>query len=194
MYMDIEMVVRHAADGDERAWHELVTRYARLLRSVAAGLRVRPCDAEDAAQQTWLALRENIHALREPARVHAWLCQVMRRNCLRILTRQRAEQLADDVGSWAHSRSDDPTDELVDQVVLEQTAVALWAVVDRLPDRERQLLRALFDREERSYRQIARDLDMPIGSNGPIRMRALERLSALLADIGITVDHVRTAA
>lgn len=188
------MVVQRAADGDERAWHELVTRYARLLRSVAAGLRLRSCDAEDAAQQTWLALRENIHTLREPARVHAWLCQVMRRNCLRILTRQRAEWLADGVGSWAQSRSAEPTGTPVDPVVVEETAVALWATVDRLPDRERRLVRALFDREERSYKQIARDLDMPVGSIGPVRLRALERLHALLADVGVTVDAVRTAA
>jgi RNA polymerase sigma factor (sigma-70 family) len=183
-------IVLRAADGDERAWAELVTRYTRLLRSQARDLRMRPCDADDAAQQTWNALRGHIHRLREPEHVQAWLCLVMRRNCVRILVRQRAELLDNDPDARRENMPAVPAD----PVVFDETAAALWATVDRLPDRECRLVRALFDGEERSYAEIARALAMPIGSIGPVRLRALRRLPAMLADAGVTVEDLRAIA
>jgi len=186
--MDIEEIVRRAADGDEQAWNVLVRQYGRLLRSLAAGMRMRPWDGEDAAQQTWLALRRSIHRLHTPEHVRAWLCRVMRRNCVRVLKARRGEWLADDVEAWQGGV------DAVEPVTRAETAAVLWATVDRLPDRERQLLRALFDREERSYREIARDLRMPVGSVGPVRMRALGRLTAMLEAAGVTIDDLHAVA
>jgi RNA polymerase sigma factor (sigma-70 family) len=185
--MDIEMVVGRAAAGDERAWAELVARYGRLLRSVAARLQMRHCDVDDAAQLTWMALRNGIHDLRNPEHVGTWLCQVMRRHCVRILVHQRTERLEDETDGWSVP---DDTPAAIDRISLEETAEVLWRVVDRLPERERTLLRALFDGQERSYRDIAHNLSMPIGSIGPIRMRALERLPAMLAEAGVTAEDL----
>jgi RNA polymerase sigma factor (sigma-70 family) len=182
-------IVERAAAGDVQAWNELVRRYERLLRSVASGLRMRRCDADDAAQQTWLALQTGIHGLREPEHVKAWLCRVMYRQCLRILRAQRLECPDETLGE----RADRPV-QAVDPVVVAETAAALWAAVDRLPERERQLLQALFTTEERSYREIARVLGMPVGAIGPVRMRALRRLPGLLAEAGLTVENLHAVA
>ena len=188
--MDIEELVARAVDGDERAWAELVARYTRLLRSVARGLRMRSCDSDDAAQQTWMALRENVQRLRNPEHVQAWLCRVMRRNCIRILTRQRSEWYDGDTDA----RHDRTAPAAANRLLFDETATALWATVDRLPDRESRLVRALFDSEERSYQEIADALAMPIGSIGPVRKRALKRLPAMLADAGVTVEDLRAIA
>jgi DNA-directed RNA polymerase specialized sigma24 family protein len=52
---------------------------------------------------------------------------------------------------------------------------ALRAAVKRLPDRERAILDAL-NHVADSYAQISRSLDIPLGSIGPTRERALARL------------------
>jgi RNA polymerase sigma factor (sigma-70 family) len=186
--MDIETVVQRAAAGDEQAWRQLMSQYDRLLRSVASGLRMRRCDADDATQQTWLSLRESIHTLRQPDRVQAWLRRVMHRKCIRILRRQQAERLDADPGRWPVLAP------VVDAVAAAETAAALWATLNRLPDRERRLLRALFDGAERSYREIAEQLAMPIGAIGPVRRRALNRLPAMLAEAGVTVADLHAVA
>jgi RNA polymerase sigma factor (sigma-70 family) len=180
-------MMRRAAAGDERAWRELVRRYERLLRSIAVRMRLRDCDADDAAQLTWIALRNDIAAIREPEYVSAWLARVMRRNCIRLAVQNRREQLDDDWASWAVP---DEAVSTTDRIVLDEVATVLWAAVDQLPNRERQLLRTLFDGSNRSYRDIARALHMPIGSIGPVRKRALGRLPELLATAGFSVEDL----
>jgi RNA polymerase sigma factor (sigma-70 family) len=185
-----EELVRRAAAGDERAWRELVTCYERLLYSIAAGFHMRRCDADDAVQQTWIALLGSIDALRNPECVGGWLARVMRRNCIHIRERQRREDHEDPTETWAVTADA----AIVDRLVFDEMARVLWTVVGRLPERERGLLRALFDGDERSYREIARCLSMPVGSIGPVRKRALERLPAMLAEVGLTVDDLHAVA
>jgi RNA polymerase sigma factor (sigma-70 family) len=185
--MDVTTLVSRAANGDERAWEELVDRYGRLLRSVAGGLRMSGHDAADAAQSTWLALHEDIAGLRDPERVAGWLCAVMRRRCLHLLIRQRQEVPDDRTGQWLPPDDPAPTPDAVPA----EAAAALWELVDRLPERERLVLRALFDETGRSYRETARLLGIPVGAVGPVRMRALRRLSGLLDTAGMGPDALR---
>ena len=58
----------------------------------------------------------------------------------------------------------------------EQRAVAVRAAVDRLPARQRSVLLASLDRPDASYATLARELEMPVGSIGPTRIRSIERL------------------
>ncbi len=58
----------------------------------------------------------------------------------------------------------------------------LWRAVDRLPERQRQLILALSVTPSPSYKDVARALSMPIGSIGPVRGRALRTLRHLLAE------------
>lgn len=182
--MDTTIVMKRAAAGDDLAWAELVGHHGRTLRAVAARMRIRGADAEDAAQTSWLTLHENIGSIREPEHVGAWLCMVMRRRCLQMLAQQRRERLVDDVDDWA---APDPV-----PVSPDPDAATLWGLVDRLPDRERMVIRSLFDGSDRSYREVAEHLSMPVGSLGPVRMRALRRLAAMLADAGLTAEDLHT--
>ena len=52
---------------------------------------------------------------------------------------------------------------------------------ERLSAREQQLITLLSDAQEHSYTDIARALDVPIGSIGPTRARCLAKLRLLLA-------------
>ena len=50
------------------------------------------------------------------------------------------------------------------------------AAVGRLPGRQRMLLSTFLRRPAASYDEISAALDMPVGSIGPTRERALSRL------------------
>jgi len=163
-----------------------VTRYGRLLRAIAFRMRMRSCDVEDAMQTTWLALSENIDSIHDPERVGAWLSCVMRRRCLQILVGQRRERLDDRADEWA--APDGPTAHGT------PSEPVIWSFVDRLPARERILLRTLFDGTDHTYREVAHRLSMPVGAIGPVRMRAVRRLAALLAEAGVTVGDLLPTA
>jgi RNA polymerase sigma factor (sigma-70 family) len=172
-----ELVAR-ARQGDEEAWELLFRKYEGLLRWIGGTFRLNHEQVADAAQTTWMQLVREIGKVREPEKLGAWLSVTMRRQCIRLASRQGREELRD---TWA-------ADELgvdggVDtQVLLAERYESLWRAVDRLPDRQRELILALSATPSPSYKEVARSLGMPIGSIGPVRARALRTLRQLLTE------------
>ena len=71
-----------------------------------------------------------------------------------------------------------PDDEAIRRADL---AALREAVRRRLSAREQRLMTLLSDEREHSYTDIARALDVPIGSIGPTRARCIAKLRPLLA-------------
>jgi RNA polymerase sigma factor (sigma-70 family) len=164
--------VDSAADGDHQSWTGLVEHFSRMIAAVARAHRLNEADAADVAQETWLRLLENLGDLREPACVGSWLATTARRECLRVLrTSDRQISAGDDIDDYVDT--DEPLD--TDLVLAERDA-ELWEAFERLRPSDQKLLRLLMDDTKVSYRQISTELGIPIGSIGPTRARALQRL------------------
>ena len=176
---DMSLVAR-AVDGDEQAWAQLAADYGGLLRWIGASCRLSREETEDAAQTTWLRLFENAHKLRELDKLPGWLSVTMRRECILLKTRSMRERPA--AGEWTFDRMVD--DRGIDHEMLtNERNDMLWAAVDRLPLRQRQLMQALTSYPAPSYKQISSTLSMPVGSIGPVRARALQNLRQILREM-----------
>jgi RNA polymerase sigma factor (sigma-70 family) len=176
----VARIAAAAAKGDTRAWAMLVDEFGGLVWAVVRAHRLSHADSADVAQATWLALVEHLGDLRDPERVGAWLAMTARRNCLRVLrSAKRQVPTGDDLPEPCEDV------EVADDLMLEERDAALWRAVDRLPGRDQALLRLLVAEPQPSYQEISAALDMPIGSIGPTRARALERLRAELAHEGL---------
>jgi RNA polymerase sigma factor (sigma-70 family) len=168
----VSELVRRAAEGDQRAWDDLIDEFAGLVWAIARAFRLGDADAADVSQTTWLRLVENIDRLQDPCRVGAWLATTARRQCTQRLQRaSRVIPRGDDLPEPV-SKSPDPGAGLLTS----ERDHALWTALERLPDRDRRLLRMLIADPAPSYAEISAALEMPIGSIGPTRVRALERL------------------
>src|SRR5690606_22008361 len=88
-------LVGRAMDGDQAAWDQLVDDLTPLLWGVARGHGLTTPDAADVVQTTWLRLAENLHRLRDPERVSAWLVTTARREALRIVKGSQRSLLVD---------------------------------------------------------------------------------------------------
>lgn len=161
-----------AQAGDVEAWSELVRRFEGLLRAVVGRYRLSSADAADVVQTTWLRLAENLNRLHDPSRVGPWLATTARRECLRTL-RKLARELPDEQPPEPADRDIAPVDR---KLLLAERDAELWSAFARLPARHQTLLRMVTAEPQVSYEQIAAALDMPIGSIGPTRARAFERL------------------
>jgi RNA polymerase sigma factor (sigma-70 family) len=178
---DIHEVVRAAAEGDEVAWGELVERYAGLIWSVVRRFHFEEEDAADVVQNTWLRLTAHLGAIRNPEALPKWLAVTTRHECIK-LSRWRRDQatVTDDVER--PSEDPGPADRLVSREVLRTLRVAMTT----LPHRDVRLLTLLMQSSRPRYAEIASALDMPIGSLGPSRSRALGRLRAALVALDVT--------
>lgn len=164
-------LVRRAAGGDERAWGELVDEYGGLVWSVVRACGLNDADAADVSQITWQRLVEHLHRLHDPARVGAWLATTARREAVQRSRARSAIPAGDDLPEPVGGDA-----EPMARLLAEERDVALAAALAQLAPRDRMLLRLLMADPAPSYEEIAGAMDMPVGSIGPTRARALERL------------------
>ena len=180
----VAQVTNTAAAGDEDAWRDLVRRFDPMLRGIVKGYRLDAADAEDVVQTTWIRAYRNLDRLNEPAAIGGWLAITARREALRTLQRGVRE-----LPSAEPQPVDEPGGEAPDTIaVAKERRTALRAAVRRLPGRQRALLSEMLRRPYASYEEIAEALDMPVGSIGPTRDRAISRLrcdTALAGVIGL---------
>jgi RNA polymerase sigma factor (sigma-70 family) len=165
-------LVNAAAAGDSQAWNSLTHAFGPMIWSIAASHRLRDADAADVSQATWLALLEHIGDVKDPSRLGAWLATTARRECLRILRDSGRRVLYGD--DYPEHESSDPSPD--DMLLLSERDAALWGGFERLRPSDQALLRLLMTDPRPSYEEISSALDMPIGSIGPTRQRALARL------------------
>ncbi len=78
-----------ARNGDRQAWDALVDRYAPLIWSICRSHQLEAVDAQDAAQNVWLKLVDQLDNIRDPAALPGWLATTTRRECGRILCAAR---------------------------------------------------------------------------------------------------------
>jgi RNA polymerase sigma factor (sigma-70 family) len=181
-------LVEAAAAGSRDAWNELVARFAPTVWAVARGHRLNAADAADVSQTTWMRLVENLTRVEQPERVGAWLATTARRESLRVLRLSgRQVPSSDDMEVVADPQS---FDSLEHNVVVRDRQDVIAELVRKLPVRSQVLLRLLSADSPLRYKEISESLDMPIGSIGPTRARALEQLRRLALQAGIDPEDV----
>ncbi|RSN58478.1 sigma-70 family RNA polymerase sigma factor [Amycolatopsis sp. WAC 04182] len=147
---------------------------AAVLRTLKA-YRLSEADARDVCQDAWLELLRAPGALRDEAKLGAWLTTTARRRALRMITRNRRE-------TPRPLPESETTPEA--EVVRAERDCALWAAVDRLPESHRRMMRLLAYRPELSYAQLAGELGISPASVGRLRRRCLDRLRRTLEKSG----------
>lgn len=165
-------LLRRCRRRDSEAWNQLVSRYERLVYTVALRNGLSAEDAADVTQSTFVALVDSLSRIRDDEKLASWLMTVARRQAWRTRNLSRrtvtleaaAEGVADPFADWA-------------------TVTALHDALATLGGPCRDLLLALyFEQEEPSYAEIAHRLGRSIGGIGPLRGRCLDKLRVILRD------------
>jgi RNA polymerase sigma factor (sigma-70 family) len=170
-------LVSAAAEGNPEAWAEIVHRFTNLIWGIARSHRLNHDDAADVVQNTLLRLLENLRRIDQPEALPGWLATTARREALNVLRRHTRDLPVED--QELHALGADAPEMDVGLLTAERDA-HLWRCFRQLPHRDQQLLQLLVACDRPSYMTIALGLDMPVGSIGPTRMRALKRLHTLL--------------
>jgi RNA polymerase sigma-70 factor (ECF subfamily) len=142
---DLGLVERLRA-GDESAFVELVRRYQpRLLRVAEATVGSRAV-AEEACQDTWLAVFRGVERFEGRSSFKTWLFRVLLNRARTSATREtRAGRPDDEVerfdanGAW----SEPPvpwSDRVDDQLVAKELAQRVHDLLPALPDQQRQIV------------------------------------------------------
>jgi RNA polymerase sigma-70 factor (ECF subfamily) len=168
--------------GSQRSVQKLVDEHYRSLYGYAFRLTGSAVDAEDLTQETFCQAQLKLGQLRDLRRARAWLFSILRNA---YLHRARALRQHPSVSLESVGELPEPTPEPLPDVDPEQLQQAL----NELPEVFRTAV-ILFYFEEFSYRDIAEQMDLPIGTVMSRLARAKSHLRArLLQPAGNGVGH-----
>jgi RNA polymerase sigma factor (sigma-70 family) len=176
---DEDLLRRFAADRDETAFAALVHRHGSMVLGVCRRILRDEHDAEDAFQQTFLALAQQAESVRNPASLANWLYGTAHRQASKarsVAARHRALELRT---ARPAAGPPFPTDWQDFQAVFDEE-------LSRLPEVCRAAV-VLCCLEGKTHAEAAAELGWPPGSTSRRLARARELLRAGLARRGVPV-------
>ncbi len=154
-------------DGASANIEELYEKLRRVLFSIP--LRrygLSPDEAEELVQEAWLLFLEK---RREIRKARPWLTGTLANLCKQEIQRHRR-------GRETTREIDGTTEEIPDvRPHSSVDSIAVRQVLGRTDQRTRQLC-TLIGMEGRSYEEVSAELQMPLGSVGPLYIRAKQSL------------------
>jgi len=184
-------LIRRAQAGDDEAFAQLVEQHRRAVYRAAYAALGSMAEADDAAQETFVAVHRKLGGFRGEAAFRTWVLSIAWRKALdrrRSLRRWLRLSAAQD---W---RSDDEADPLEraaspavsqeDQAATRELRLLLRRLILRLPRKHRDTL-LLAASGEYSYEQIAAMLRVPTGTVKWRVSEARRLLKAKLTALGV---------
>ena len=196
------VLVQQAQGGDVRAFGRLVERYQNAIYGLAFHLMRNFADAEDLAQDTFVAAYESISRIREPAKFAGWLRSIVY-NQWRMQRRRVSAyglQVSVDDENYAHLLHElagpSPTPDVL--VLQDERTRTVMQAIASLPETT-QLVTTLYYLHDLSYREIADVLDLSPSTIQSRLQRARQKLRGemikmaqdLFSEHQLTPDFVR---
>jgi len=185
---DEELVARVIA-GDEFAYGVLVERYRDYVYTIAVRIVGDDEDAEDVAQETFVRAYRALPRFRGDSKFSSWLYRITTNRALTHLKRRKRRAPTDDIDAGPHveaeavddGRAESESPELL--VRDDEFRREVRRAVGDLPEQYRVVV-TLFYLEQRSYKEVAETLGIPMGT----LKTHLHRARALLRDILVKRD------
>src|SRR5512134_2212359 len=169
-------LIQHAQKGDQEAFAALVTEHQRYVYHLALRVLKNEEEALDLAQETFVRAWTALPNFRGQSQFRTWLYRIVTNLCYNRLPnlRRSLNELGDDVIAEipeTASAFGDPAHGLESR----ELRSYLHQAIDRL-DENYRLLIALRYQNELSYEEIARMLNLPLGTVKTGLFRARQQL------------------
>ncbi|MCL3779679.1 sigma-70 family RNA polymerase sigma factor [Prolixibacteraceae bacterium JC049] len=179
-------LVLAALDGDEKAFAYLMAKYKDALFYMLLKMVNSKSDAEDLTIEAFGKAFNNLHQYTPTYAFSTWLFKIASNNCIDFLRKQKGVTVPIDGGNiegvdpkenpmGLKSQAPNPEEKLIRK----QKAILLRTVVRKLKPRFRDLVELRYFKEL-SYDEIAKELDLPLGTVKAQLFRAREKLFELV--------------
>lgn len=159
MEADDTKLVSESLTGNREAFGQIVTRYQTLICSLAYSATGSFSQSQDLAQETFVTAWKKLSELREPGKLRAWLCGILKNRVYKTYRREGNEpshaaeslETAHDLASGELPPSD--------QAITKEEESILWRSLGRVPEIYREPL-VLYYREHQSIETVATNLEL----------------------------------
>jgi RNA polymerase sigma factor (sigma-70 family) len=163
---DYELVLK-ATTGDQKAYAELLERYRDAIYFMLLKMVNNPSDAEDLTIEAFGKAFKSINQYAPNFAFSTWLFKIATNNCIDFMRKKKSAPFSfetpgedhDDPSHNIQCGNLDPEETLINQ----QKMRMMKEIVSKLKPRYRKLIELRYF-QEYSYDEIARELDLPIGT------------------------------
>ena len=153
--------------GDQDSYTALVERYSSLVYTVAVRILGDEDDADDVAQETFVRAYRALGRFRGDSKFSSWIYRITVNRALTHLKRRKRRPMTVELSAAPRVESEVRSrrvDENPEQLVLDDEFRAqVREAVDELPGHYRAAI-TLFYLEEKSYKEVAAILGVPMGT------------------------------
>ena len=181
-------LLKKAKGGDDASFEKLITDCSGSVYGLALKMMKNPEDAEDASQEAMLKAWRGLPAFKGECRFSSWLFRLTYNTCLDMLRKRRpglvlslTEQEED--GEEGQTDVADPAPGPEERLLQRERAETIRREMERLPDKLKEPL-LLREMGGRSYEEIARTLDISLGTVKSRICRARQTLAEALKKDG----------
>jgi len=181
---DPDVLVDRARRGDERAFAHLLRLHQNRVYDLLVRMLGDRAEAEDVAQEVFVAFHRALPAFRGDSRVSTWLFRIAKNHCLNRLKyrgrRGEGQHVELDALDRAGAEGPETPERTLERA---QVNERVQAAIAALPEEQRLVL-VLRDIEDLSYEEIAAVLEQPEGTVKSRLHRARLALARRLAGAG----------
>lgn len=178
------LLVESALTGNEKAFAKLMARYKDAIYFMLLKMVNNKNDAEDLTLEAFGKAFKNLHQYSPNYAFSTWLFKIATNNCIDFLRKRRGvyvsienNQENGDNDQPIKLRSQEPDPE--EKLIRIQKAILMRRIVHRLKPRYRILVELRYFREF-SYEEIAKELNLPLGTVKAQLFRAREMLFKMI--------------
>lgn len=183
------LLVESALAGDEKAFARLMSRYKDAIYFMLLKMVNNKNDAEDLTLEAFGKAFKNLHQYSPNYAFSTWLFKIATNNCIDFLRKRRGVYISiennqenGDNDAPIKLRSTDPNPE--EKLIRIQKAFLMRRLVHKLKPRYRILVELRYFREF-SYEEIAKELNLPLGTVKAQLFRAREMLFKMIGSTEI---------
>ncbi len=184
---DFGLIDRATADGDERAFAELMERYKKPVYHMILKMVRNVDDAEDLTIEAFAKAFKNLHKFKKDFTFSTWLFRIATNNTIDFIRKKRLEtyslntSFSDDSGEAVNIDVEDKNLTPDEETIKTQKIELVRMFVDKLPAKYQRLVRLRYF-DELSYEEIAREIEAPLGTVKAQLHRARELMYELVKE------------
>ncbi len=181
---NIKSLIRGCRKGDKGDWQELISRISPVIFSVCHKFQLSREESFDVFGKVSLMILENLTNLRDEEKIFGYISITTQREASTL--KQRSKKLKNKLRQISLDPSLRRSKPFQAPDIEMREDISIMAVAfSKLSSKCRALLQMLFfESGTFSYKQIAEQLEIPVSSIGPTRIRCLEKLKNIMIKQG----------
>ena len=180
MILDELNIVHRAQKGDAAAFGQLVEAYQGQVYRLALHMGLSPVDAEEAAQEAFIAAWKGLPRFRGDSRFSTWLYQLTTHAAIDLMRREKKYQNSADIEDTVLVDAAESPQETMEK---QETVDMVQAAMQTLSPKAREILLLRYQ-AELGYEEIGAVLGLPSGTVKSRINRAKAQLKEVLLKQG----------